>query len=238
MVLARPGVVAVLVPALAVAYLSVAPALPASGSDGLRLDAAIGTFWVLAAVLAVAPLAEAWPAATLLLVGAGLLAAAFDQVDARAGASVPEALAWAAGGLLFARAFGTAALAVAVPLLLAGLDIAGVIGSTAVLDDIARAGDPLTLEIPAWGGGQAAVLPALEAGVLGALAAWTSRHGFRTPWTAIFMLEAAVLAVVLGLPAIALVVAAYLLVNADRAAHALRVENLTHGSGDEADVPR
>lgn len=220
--LTRPGAVAVLLPALAVAYVSLAPSLPASGSYELRLDAALATAVVLAAVLAVAPLAEAWPAAVLLALGAGLLAASFDQVDGRAGASVPEALAWCAGGLLFARAFGTAAVAVAVPLLLAGLDIAGVIGSTSILDDVARAGDPLTLELPAWGGGQAAVLPALQAGVLGALAAWASRHGFRTPWTSVFMLEAAVLGVVLGLPSIALVVVAFLLPNADRAALALR----------------
>jgi hypothetical protein len=210
--LSRPGAVAVLLPGLAVAYVSIAPSLPGSGSAELRLDAALATAIVVAAVL--------------LALGAGLLAAAFDQVDARAGASVPEALAWSAGGLLFARAFGTAAVAVAVPLLLAGLDIAGVIGSTSILDDVARAGDPLTLELPAWGGGQAAVLPALQAGVLGALAAWASRHGFRTPWTAVLMLEAAVLGVVLALPSIALVVVAYLLPNADRAAQALRHEGL------------
>jgi hypothetical protein len=237
-VLARPGVLAVLVPAIAVAYLSVAPELPVSGSHGLRLDAALGTFVVLAAVLAVAPLAEAWPAATLLLVGAGLLTAAFDQVGARAGASVPEAIAWSAGGLLFARAFGTAGLAVAVPLLLAALDVAGVIGSTAVLEDVARAGDPLTLEIPAWGGGQAAVLPALEAGVFAAMMAWSSRHGFRSAWTAVFMLEAGVLAVVVGLPAVAVSVVAYLACNADRAAHALRVENLTNETPDARGASR
>jgi hypothetical protein len=219
--LLTPGVLAVLLPGLAVAYLSLAPALPASGSVGQRLDAALATLFVVGAVLAVAPLAEAWPAATLLALGAGLLAAAFDQVGARAGATVPEALAWCAGGLLFARAFGTAALALAVPLLLAGMDVAGVTGSTSILHDLARAGDPLTLELPAWGGGQAAVLPALEAGVLGALAAWSAQHGFRSPWTTVFMAEAAVLAVVLSLPGIALLVVAYLLCNADRAAVAL-----------------
>jgi len=221
-VITRPAVLAVLLPAIAITYLLVAPALPASGSEGLRLDAAVGTLVVSAAVLAVAPFAEAWPAATLLALGAGLLAAAFDQAGARAGATLLEGLAWCAGGLLFARAFGTGALAVAVPLLIAGLDIGGVIGTTAVLDDVARAGDPLTLEIPAWGGGQAAVLPALEAGVLGALAAWAMRHGFREPWTFVLMAEAPVLAVQQGLPAIALAVAAYLLPNLDRAALAVR----------------
>jgi hypothetical protein len=220
--LTRPGLLAVLLPALALAYLSLAPALPVSGSDGLRLDAAIGTALVMGAVLAVAPLAEAWPAAVLLAVGCGLLTAAFDQVGGRAGATLPEALLWCAGGLLFARAFGGGALAIAVPLLLAGLDVAGVTGSTAIIGDVASAGDPLTLELPAWGGGQAAVLPALQAGVLGALAAWSSTQRFRTPWTQVIMVEAAVLAVVLRLPGIALLVAAYLLVNADRAGAALR----------------
>ncbi len=220
-VLTRPGVLAVLLPALAIAYLSLAPSLPASGSVGLRLDAAVGTALVVAAVLAVAPLAETLPATILLALGSGLLMAAFDQVGARAGATVPEALAWCAGGLLFARAFSGPGLAIAVPLLLAGLDVGGVTGGTAVLDDFARAGDPLTLELPAWGGGQAAVLPALEAGVLGALAAWGWSLRFRSPWTNVIMLEAAVLAVVLVLPGIAVIIAAYLVVNADRAGDAL-----------------
>ncbi len=220
--LTRPGVLAVLLPALAIAYLSLAPSLPESGSVDLRLDAAIGTALVMGAVLAVAPLADAWPATILLALGCGLLTAAFDQVGARAGATLPEALLWCAGGLLFARIFGGGALAVAVPLLLAGLDVAGVTASTRILDDVAAAGDPLTLELPAWGGGQAAVLPALEAGVIGALAAWTSTQGFRTPWTQVIMVEAAVLATVLALPSIALVVVAYLVVNADRAGEAVR----------------
>jgi hypothetical protein len=220
-VLTRPGVLAVLLPALAIAYLSLAPSLPASGSEGLRLDAAVGTALVVAAVLAVAPLAETLPATILLALGSGLLMAAFDQVGARAGATVPEALAWCAGGLLFARAFSGAGLAIAIPLLLAGLDIGGVTGGTAVLDDVARAGDPLTLELPAWGGGQAAVLPALQAGALGALAAWGSSLHFRSLWTNVIMLEAAVLAVVLVLPGIAVIIAAYLVVNADRAGQAL-----------------
>jgi hypothetical protein len=210
-------VLAVLLPALAIAYLSLAPSLPASGSEGLRLDAALGTALVIGAVLAVAPFAESLPAAVLLALGCGLLTAAFDQVDARAGATLPEGLLWGAGGLLFARGFGGGALAVAVPLLLAGLDVAGVTGSTRILDDLAQAGDPLTLELPAWGGGQAAVLPALEAGVVGALAAWSSAQGFRSPWTQVIMVEAAVLAAVLSLPAIAVVVVAYLVVNVDRA---------------------
>jgi hypothetical protein len=223
--LTRPGVLAVLLPALAVAYLSLAPSLPVSGSDGLRLDAALGTALVMGAVLAVAPLAEAWPAAVLLALGCGLLTGAFDQAGARAGATLPEALLWCAGGLLFARAFGGGALAVAVPLLMAGLDVAGVTGTTRILDDLAQAGDPLTLELPAWGGGQAAVLPALQAGVLGALAAWTSAQGFRTPWTQVIMVEAAVLATILSLPVIAVVVVAYLVVNADLAGEALRQES-------------
>jgi len=232
-VLTRPGVLAVLLPALAIAYLSLAPSLPGSGSEGLRLDAAVGTALVVAAVLAVAPLAEAWPAAILLALGCGLLMAAFDQVGARAGATVPEALTWCAGGLLFARIFSGAGLAIAVPLLMAGMDVGGVTGSTAVLDDFARAGDPLTLELPAWGGGQAAVLPALQAGVLGALAAWGSSLGFRSPWTNVIMLEAAVLAVVLVLPGIAVIVAAYLIVNADRAGAALG-----EGDASAADIAR
>jgi hypothetical protein len=198
--------------------------LPASHSAGLRLDAALGTALVIGAVLAVAPLAETWPAATLLLIGCGLLAAAFDAVDARAGASLPEALAWCAGGLLFARGFAPAPIAVAVPLLLAALDAVGVIGSSAILNDVARAGDPLTLELPAWAGGQAAVLPALEAGIVGALAAWASWHGFRQPWTTILMIEAAVLASVTGLPAVTLIVAAYLLPNLPQAVAAVRAE--------------
>lgn len=222
--LRRPEVLAVLAPSLALAYLLLAPGLPATGAPGLRLDAALGTAFVVGAVLAVAPLTEAWPAATLLLLGSGILALALDSAEGRAAATLPEALVWCAGGLLFARAFAPAALALGVPLLLAGLDLAGVIGSGSIFHEVARSGDFLTLELPAWGGGQAAVIPSLTAGVLGALGAWGVRHGYRMGLTALFAIEGAVLAVIFALPTIAILCVAMLLPNVGRLVEAVRAD--------------
>ena len=79
----------------------------------------------------------------LLAAGAGLLTAFAEAAGARLLATPPEALFWGALGVLFARVFRAGPLVVAVPLLVAGIDVA--LGGA---DGPAPAGDPLTLALP------------------------------------------------------------------------------------------
>lgn len=210
------GPAAVLIgPAAALAYFVGARWLP-SEPPAVVADV-LGATFVGIAVLTVLPLAQGGVAVLVLVgLGTGILTAAFDAADARAAATLPEALMWACAGLIFARAFDTAALALAVPLLLAGLDAAGVIGTAGLLDDPARSGDPLTLELPAWGGGQAAQLAALDAAVLAALGRWAVHHRLRRDASELALTAALAIAVAAQLPAVALICGAFLLVNADR----------------------
>ncbi len=87
----------------------------------------------------------------------------------------------------------------------------------------ADAGDPLTLELPAWGGGlPAARVSAADVIFLAAFAAYAHRFGLRPRATIAGMLAGFVLALVLSVvldrdvPALPLVAAGYLLPNVDR----------------------
>ncbi|XAY03427.1 hypothetical protein DSM112329_00242 [Paraconexibacter sp. AEG42_29] len=207
----------------------VAPALPeASSGTGVRVASVVSAVLLAAAVLAVSA-NSAPPLPTFLVVflavGIGMVALAFDATNARAAASLPEALLWATAGLLFARSFRQPTVAVAVALLVAGLALAGVAGDTSSLTGKASAGDPLTLELAAFGGGQALALPALLAVVLGAVACWTAMLELRVGWTAMLVLEAVALAAALRIDPVAPVLAAFLLPNLDRLAAGVRDES-------------
>jgi hypothetical protein len=210
------GPAAVLIgPVAALAYLIGARWLPSDPPD--EIAEVLGATFVAIAVLAIVPITQGGlPVLVLMGFGLGMLTAVLDTTGARAGASVPEALTWACAGLLFVRSFDTPALALAVPVLLAGLDVAGVIGTAGLLDDAARAGDPLTLELPLWGGGQAAQLAGLDAAVLAGLAEYAVRLRVRPDLTELALTAALVAAVVAALPAVALMCGAFLAVNADR----------------------
>src|SRR5256885_406298 len=91
----------------------------------MRAAAALGAFLLATAVIAVATIAETRFAVVSLGLGIGIFVAAFDTIGARAAASLPEALAWAALGMFFARIFDTPGAAIAVPLLVAGLTLGG-----------------------------------------------------------------------------------------------------------------
>ncbi len=202
----------------AVAWTLVAPALPAvTSGPGVRGAAVLGAVLVGATVLSAAWLRGGTFIVLTLLVGTGLLALAFDATDARAAASVPEAIMWGTLGMLFARRFPHATLALGVGGLVAGLALAGLTGgSEGTLVAQASAGDPLTLELPALGGGQALALPALVAVALGAVGTWTPALALRERWTAILVLEALALTVALRVDPVAGVLLAFLAVNADR----------------------
>jgi hypothetical protein len=126
----------------------------------------------------------------------------------------------------FAALLDAPALAVALPLFVAALDVSGVVGagaSTLLVQDAARTGDPLTVELPGWGGGlPAARLTTPELVFLAAYAAYAQLFGLRSRASVLAMFAALVATVVLGLaldrrvPALALMSGAFLVVNADR----------------------
>lgn len=204
----------------------VAPALPSVGDGpGVRVAAVLSAVLIGALVLSAAWLRGAGLTLVTLLCGAALLALTFDAATARAAASVPEALMWALVGMLFARCFDQAALAVGVGVLVAGLALAGLAGNGSALTALAGEGDPLTLELPAFGGGQALALGALIAVVLGAVGTWTPALALRGAWTVVLVLEALALAVALRVDPVAPVLGVFLLVNADRLAAGIRADD-------------
>jgi hypothetical protein len=212
----------------ALAYFLAAPALPP-----LRpLDVAIGVAataglgFVVALAVAPAPAVAAPFSLVPAVLGSALLVAALNAADAGAAASPFEALLYGCLGVAFAALLDAPALALALPLFVAALDLSGVTGGagsgTLVVQD-ARPGDPLTIELPAWGGGlPAARLGIAEVAFLAAYAPSAHRFGLRPGASAIAMFAALAGAVVLGLaldrelPALALMGAAFVLANADR----------------------
>jgi hypothetical protein len=214
----------------ALAYFLVTPALPALGS----LDAAIivaatcGLAFVVA--LAAVPAAAVRTPLSLApaVVGSLLLVAALDATRAGAAASPFEALLLGCVGVAFAALLDAPALAIALPVFVGVLDLSGVVGSSPgdlLAQDTARPGDPLTVELPGWGGGlPAARVTAAEIVFLAAYVAYAHLFGLRPRASAFAMFLALVAVVVAGVafdvrvPALALMGAAFLAVNADRLA--------------------
>jgi hypothetical protein len=160
------------------------------------------------------------------VLGAVLLVAALNATRAGAAASPFEALLLGCVGVTFAALLDAPSLALALPLFVAAIDLSGVVGSgagTLLASDAARPGDPLTVELPGWGGGlPAARVTAAEVVFLAAYAGYAHLFGLRPRASVLAMYAALVAAVVLGLaldrrvPALALMGGAYLAVNADR----------------------
>ena len=172
-------------------------------------------------------LLPAWRAQNVLaivLLGAAVVTAILNLAGVGAVANVPEALAASAAGLLLASALATPAVALAVPLFVAAIDIWSVAsGPTARLVDSGR--DPvdvLSFDFPAWGGGSAGGLGLTDAIFLAMFAGWAWRFGLRRRATLAGMSLGLLAALVLSLatrdaiPALPLVAAGYLLPNVDR----------------------
>jgi hypothetical protein len=205
--------------AVAVAEALAAPALPATADGpGVRVAAVIAALLIAATVVSLGLLDGGPLILVTLAVGVGMLALGFDATNARAAASLPEAVMWGAAGMLFARSFAQPAVAVAISLLVAGLALGGVAGDTSAITAKAAAGDPLTLELAAFGGGQALALPALAAVVLGVIGTWIVALELRPVWTVVLVLEALALAVALRIDPVAPMLGALLLPNLDRLA--------------------
>ena len=132
----------------------------------------------------------------------------------RVGATPAELVFWAAIGVLFARVFAVGALVLAVPVMLAGIELASGGGAAAAM---AEAGDPLTLALP---GDRSFELTALV--FAAAYGAWAVRFGLRWKLTLPLLGAACVASVLAELPVLTLLAAALLLPSLDRLPALLR----------------
>jgi hypothetical protein len=212
----------------ALAYFLIAPELPALRPLDVAIAVAATAGLAFAVALAAAPAPAVRAPFSLLpaVLGAGLLVAALNAARAGAAASPFEALLLGCAGVAFAALLDAPALAVALPIFVAAIDVSGLAGDSSgslLALDAARPGDPLTVELPGWGGGlPAARLSAAELVFLAAYAAYAQLFGLRPRASVVAMFAALVAAVVLSLaldrraPALALMGGAFLAVNADR----------------------
>jgi hypothetical protein len=222
-----PGLVALGVPLVALAYFLAAPSLPGlpAGDVTVLVAGSIGLLMVAATTLSLLPARETLIGPLILLLGAGLVSATLDAADVGAGANVSEALLAAAIGLLFARWLRAPAVAIAVPLFVAAIDVWSVaLGpSSRLLENAPQPSDALSFDMPAWGGhGSAGQLGLSDAIFLAMFAAWALHFGFRKVATIAALMLGLVASLVLSIlldraiPALPLLSAGYLLANVDR----------------------
>jgi len=137
---------------------------------------------------------------TVFAVGAVLLAIALNARGVGAAANPAEALFAAAAGMLFAWAFALPAAVLAVPLLVAGIDLAAVLAGGGDGPAAGPGGDLLTLDLPAWGGdGDVSRLGLLDATFLAMFAAWAARYDLRPRLACALMVAGLAGAVAVGL---------------------------------------
>jgi hypothetical protein len=225
-VVRRPAPLLIAVYAATFAYLLVTPVLPDVGgtSDTNTLISDIPTTLLLAAcVLVWLPARDEAFVLALLALGAGLIAAGATEAGSVPVADVTKALFAATLGMLLAWALAEPAIVVAVPLFVAGIDIASVAGgpSDLLARDSSRAGEFLSLYLPAWGGGRAGVLGLADLIFLAFFAAGAWRFHLRRRVTGAALMLALPATVVIGVgldvavPALPVLAAALLLPNLD-----------------------
>jgi len=216
--------------ALGAALLWLAPVLPqigdATGDAATLVAGCAGLLAVAACALVAVPAVRNRVVAWALAATAVALAVGFALAGAGTAATPAEALAYGAVGVLFATLLDTAALALVLPLFVAGVDVLGVAGGSSgglALDRFATRADILTLGIPAWGSdASVARLGGADVLLLAAFARYARLHGLREPATGVALAAALVAALALevagvtGAPVLALLAAAYYGVNADR----------------------
>ena len=182
-----------------VAWFLVVGELPSiDGEAGRYVAGCAGALFVALATLSLLPGRGEPFAVAVFAVGAALLAAALNGQDVGAAANPVEALAGAGAGLLFAWAFATPAAVVAIPLVVAGIDVASVLGGP---DEPVRgdAVDALTLDLPLLGGGgSVARLGLLDCAFLSLFAAWSLRYALRPRLAIVLMVAGLLGSVALG----------------------------------------
>ena len=217
----------------ALALLVVAPALSGVAGTG-RLNTVVSCVPAMlllgGCALALLPARDSPGALVLLVLGAGLLGAAFTVAGVDAVANLAKALFAGALGMLLARLLAEPVVVVAVPLFAAALDIFSVsAGPTELLArDSSRAGDFLSFSLPAWGGGQAGALGVVDLVFLAFFASSAWRFELRRRATTVALLAAlpASLALQLltggALPVLPMLAAGLLLPNLDLLPRLLR----------------
>jgi hypothetical protein len=214
----------------ALAYFLAAPALPQirSVDPAVIVAGTIGIALVVGCATAVVPAVETRLSLAAGFLGAVLLVAALSVGQVGAGATPFEAVLYGLVGVGFAAVLDSPALAVALPLFVAAVEAAAVAGgapSGLLVREITDPGDPLTLELPAWGGGlPAARLSAADVIFVAAFAAYAHRFGLRERAAIAGMLTGLVAALALtvalhtDVPVLPFAAAGYLVPNADRLA--------------------
>lgn len=222
------GLAALLALAAALAYFAAASELPALDSRDAAIGVAgsVGLALVTGLALGPVPAVAVRVAIVLALLGAGLVVGAVSAADAGAVATPAEALLCGCLGVAFAGVLDERALALALPLFVAAADVSGVVGGTPgtlLAEGLPEAGDPLSLELPRWGGGPAAAqISVADVIFLAAYAGYAQRFSLRTRASSLAMLAALVGTLLLELaldrrvPGLALVSGAWLAVNAGR----------------------
>ena len=193
------------------------------GEAGRYVAGCLGAFFAALAALSLLPGRNEPLAVAICAGGAALLAAALSAQDVGAAANPVEALAGAGAGLLFAWAFATPTAVVAVPLVVAGIDIASVL--TGPAEPLRGSGphDVLTLDLPALGGdASVARIGVLDCTFLALFAAWSLRYELRPRLAIVLMVVGLCASVALGLaldrsmPALPFLAAGLLVASADR----------------------
>jgi hypothetical protein len=214
--------------AAALAYFAAAPALPgpAERDVAVALAGTAGLSFVVALATLPSPAVSAPLALVPAALGALMVAGALNAAEAGAVATPVEAVLCGCAGVAFAIVLDVPALAIALPLFVAAVDVSGLAGGapgTLVATGGAAAGDPLTLELPGWGGGPPVVeLSVADVVFLATYAGYAQRFSLRPRASALAMLAALIAALLLTLafdrraPALAFVSIAFLLVNAPR----------------------
>ena len=223
------------IPLVAFVYFLAAPALPTlpAGDTTVLVAGTVGLLMVAATTLALLPARDTLIGPLLIVLGAGLLMGALNAAAVGAGANVAEALVASAVGLLLARWLRSGAIAVTLPLFVALIDAWSVASgpSSKMFAAGTAIDDPLSFDMPAWGGAlSAGHLGLSDAVFLAMFAAWALHFGFRRVATIAGLVLGLVATLLLGvaldtaIPALPLLAAGYLLPNLDRIGGLLRHE--------------
>jgi hypothetical protein len=228
------GAAAVLSAPAGAALVWAAPVLPGLGDGDVAtlLPGVVALLTVATCALLPAPAAEARGLLWLALPALAILVAAL-AVAGTAGAATPvEALAFGCLGVALAAFLDAPALALALPLFAAAVEVAGLVGGAPGglrLGTAAGGGEPLDLTLPAWGeAGAVGQLGAADVVLLAWYATYARRFALRPRATAAALTAALAGSLVLAVatdgrvPVLALLGGAYLLVNADRLGGLLR----------------
>ena len=222
----RPPALLALAYAATFTYLLITPVLPDVGGSGdvNTLVSNVPTLLLLGAcVLVWLPARDEAFALGLLAFGSGLVAAGATEAGSVPVADVTRAMFGATLGMLLAWALAEPMIVVAIPLFVAGIDIASVAGGPSEL--LARngsgTGEFLSLYLPAWGGGRAGILGLADLIFLAFFAASAWRFGLRrrVTTTALLLALPATVGIALALdtavPALPVLAAALLVPNLD-----------------------